>query len=422
MIDGRVVTGGRDLGSGFCLADRIVATAAHVVSGHLPDDLAFVTSSGIQVSVSKVQVDRAIDTALLWVTRSLAFEPPLGHAHQEAGWQVTARPDPAAAQLTGTVTAVDHLMRNAGGHEMTVLQLRVEEGLKEFAGYSGSAVVVRSVVVGILVEQVQERAAAAGARRRATNVLYAVPIGKVVARFGLGVPLRTRQDEMPVYQLMNTAHFDMDPLKSAIFTAISTREERPIAFGLTNVDMKVVMNLTAWLPTYIGDVAQKGQLALRPEVTSLDTLERYVTRYRADLDRMNVVCPVLVDDVDTDLVAELWKRIRASCGGCRQRLILFLVGRPSDGFPELVDVLPSPSVRRQDIADWARHVVASRRWPSSLAEHWTAEIVAQVSAHQGGQSALDTRLTYEILEHYIERVRMDPNALLRHLEELETRC
>ena len=421
MIDGRVVAGDRDLGSGFCLTDRIVATAAHVVSDHGAANLAFVTSSGIHLTVSRVQVDRAIDTALLWIAESLAFQPLLGHAHQQAGWQVTARPDPAAAQLTGTITAVDHLMRNSDGHEMTVLQLQVSEGLKEFAGYSGSAVVVKSVVVGILVEQVQERTTTVGPRRRATNVLYAVPIGKVVARFRLGVSLRTEQDEMPAYQLMNTAYFDLDPLKTAIFRAISGREDRSIAFGLTNVDMKVVMNLTAWLPTYIGEVAQKGQLALRPEVTSLDTLESYLTRYRADLDRINVVCPVLVDDVDTDLVAELWKRIRASCGGCRQRLILFLVGRPTDGFPDLVDVLPPPAVTRREIANWAQHVVASRRWPSSLAEQWAAEIVARVSSDPLSPNPLDLRLTYEVLEDCIDRVRMEPNALRSHLEKLETR-
>jgi hypothetical protein len=421
MINGRVRKGNRDLGSGFCFADRIVATAAHVVAGHDPADLTFVTS-GISFAVTKMRVEKPIDTALLWVGQSLAYEAHLEHATHHAEWQVTAQPEPAAVQLTGTVSAVDHLMTNAGGHEMTVLQLKVREELKEYAGYSGSAVVVGSAVVGILVEQVKERGAPIASRRQAANVLFAVPIGKVVKRFGVGRTPRSQRAETLVHHLINTKHFDMDPLKSRIFEVISDSDDRVVAFGLADVDMKVVENLSEWLEPYIGEAVRRGQLALRPEVKSLEATVQYVTRYLAELDRRNVICPVLVDGVATDQVVQLWSRIRSAGAGRRNRLILFLVGTPAGGFPDQVDVLPSPSVQRKDIADWARLMVAQRRWPSSLAEPWTAQIVSQASVAPDEGSPLDMRLTYEALEHYIERVRLEPNALLADLEDWENRC
>ncbi|MFC7531562.1 serine protease [Actinoplanes sp. GCM10030250] len=421
MIDGRVMAGDHDLGSGFCLTDRIVATAAHVLEKREAPELSFVTSSGTLVEVDRVEVDEEIDTALLWVRRSLAFEAPLGIACQQAEWRVTSRPDPNAAQLTGTVSAVEHLMTNADGHEMTVLQLKVEEGLKDFGGYSGSAVIANSLVVGILVEQLHERAAPRDQRPRATNVLYAVPITKVVGRFKLRIKVGQRQ-ESTAQHLMHTAHFDMDPLKTAILATLFGGDDRSFAFGLAGVDMKVVMNLCAWLPTYIGEVAQKSQLGLRPEIAALPTLERYVTRYLAELEGTNVVCPILVDNADTALVDELWKRVRTACGKPRKRLILFFVGRPADGFPDHVTELESPAVQRRDVAEWARHVVAVRRWPRSLAEPWTTAIVEQVRVVPEDGNTLDLRLTYEVLEHYIERVRLDPDGLLSHLEELEIQC
>ncbi|MEV0900534.1 serine protease [Actinoplanes sp. NPDC049802] len=414
----RVTKGNHDLGSGFCLADRIVATAAHVVKDHPAADLTFVTSAGAHVEVERVQVDKRIDTALLWVRRSLAVKAQFGHAADRTAWTVTARPEAGAARLTGTVSAVDHLMTNPDGHDMRVLQLHVEEGLGEFHGYSGSAVWARGNIVGILVEQVRQRMRVMG-KPPAANVLYAIPIGRVVSRFRLGVPVRPAEEASPALHLLDTAQFDMDPLKDAMLSALHGRDDGVLAFGLPSVDLDVLMNLCAWLPGYIGETAQKSMLTVLPEVMSIETMERYVTRYARELETSNVVCPISVHNVDTAFVDELWKRIRAACGNPRHRLVVFLAGRPATGFPDHVEELPAPAVREQDIADWASDVVALRRWPSSLAGPWTAEIVKRSSDEGRG---LDMRLTYETLNDYIERVRLQPDALLSHLEELELRC
>lgn len=420
MIEGRIVAGDRDLGSGFSFTDRMVATAAHVVRDQDSAALAFVASSGIRTPVEKVEPDPRIDAAILWVAESLAVVPRLAYPSVGADWRVTARPESAAVQLTGRISAVDHLVTNSAGHEMTVLQLHVEQDVREFRGYSGSAVVVDGAVVGILVEQVLERAAPSPALRRlATNVLYAVPLEQVVRRFRLAFPIPRQVGSLPVHQLLDTAYFDLDRLKTAILNAKSETVDRLLVFGIECTELKVIANLCTWLPTYVGEVAQKTHLTLRPDLTSVDGAVRSVTRYSADLHRgINVVCPVLVDGVQTEQVADFCERVRPVCDGHAPRLVLFLAGSPAGGYPPGVIVLPRPSFAHRDVESWARQVVASRRWPTRVAVRWGRHISEEASA--GDQ--LDIRWTYEALEGFIQRIRLEPDDLLRFIEDLGPRC
>ncbi|MGN9777070.1 trypsin-like peptidase domain-containing protein [Micromonospora sp. H33] len=191
MSDGCVLAGAKVRGCGFLLTERTVLTAAHVVRDRRVDELAFVTETGRRVDVAAVRAVPEIDAATLTLAEP-APDPPMrvgGPAAPGAPWRVTARPEPASVQLTGTVSAVDHRVVNAQRHEMVVLQLAVAEELGEYQGYSGAAVTVDGAVVGVLVEQVRERITASGARR-ASNVLYAVPVGDVLDHLGLHRPVQ----------------------------------------------------------------------------------------------------------------------------------------------------------------------------------------------------------------------------------------
>ncbi|MEU7614391.1 serine protease [Micromonospora sp. NPDC049204] len=190
MSDGRVLAGAKARGCGFLLTGRMVLTAAHVVRDRRVDELAFVTETGHRYGVVDVRSAPEIDAAVLILAEPAPDPPvPLGwHAAPGAAWRVTARPEPASVQLTGTVSAVDHRVRNARGHELGVLQLAVAEALGEYQGYSGAAVTVDGAAVAVLVEQVRERTTAPGVRR-ASNVLYAVPVGDVLDYLGLDRPV-----------------------------------------------------------------------------------------------------------------------------------------------------------------------------------------------------------------------------------------
>ena len=69
------------------------------------------------------------------------------------------RPKANDAALSGTVTHPHRRMRNEAGNETTLIQLRVEEDLGDFQGYSGSPVIAAAAggdgggVLGVLVEQ-----------------------------------------------------------------------------------------------------------------------------------------------------------------------------------------------------------------------------------------------------------------------------
>ncbi len=189
MTDGRVLAGATVRGCGFLLTERTVLTAAHVVRARPADELAFVTETGRRIDVAAVRSVPEIDAAALTLAHPVPDPPvPVGPAAPPgATWRVTARPEPASAQLTGSVSAL-HRVVNTQGYEMPVLQLAVAEELGEYQGYSGAAVTVDGAVVGVLVEQVRERTTSPGARR-ASNVLYAVPVGDVLDHLGLDRPV-----------------------------------------------------------------------------------------------------------------------------------------------------------------------------------------------------------------------------------------
>ncbi|MEU4623654.1 hypothetical protein AB0G04_27255 [Actinoplanes sp. NPDC023801] len=417
MIDGRIFGGGKDLGSAFALTDRIVATAAHVVRKREPGDLTFITA-GSSVQVEDIQIEPKLDAAVLRVAESLAIMPSLAHAAMDEGWSVTARPKNADSRLTGAVTAVDHLIQNAGGHEMNVLQLDVTQKFGDFSGYSGSAVVVRDSIVGLLVEQVKERTAGPGAKPRAANVLYAVPVDRLVARFRLGLRVERQPGPKDSRQLLNTAYFDLDRLKNAILDARATVTDRFLSFGIPVqcTDMKVVDNLRDWLPSHLGEFAPKGQITLRPEVNSVERAVSYVVRYRAELERVNVFCPILADGVSPETVSRFINEVRAALGRHRRWMFLLLVGEPAGGFPDPVAALPLPSFAPEDVGGWAYRMVALRRWPKHLAPVWRDRIVDEVGMVDG---LLDVRATYEVLEDHIGRVCTRAEELKRELEDME---
>ena len=194
---GRVLVGGKDGGAGFALGPRLVVTANHVVRGRGDKPVVYVPAGGDAISVERVQPDTGHDAAILWLTSDVAFFPA-SVAVRGAGWRVESpQPGENDPPLHGTVTTARTAILNASGQQVEMVQLEVREHLGEFGGYSGNAVldVLGRAVLALLVEQKPVRTRAAlGEQRAASNVLYAVPIGDVIAANSLPVqtsrPLR----------------------------------------------------------------------------------------------------------------------------------------------------------------------------------------------------------------------------------------
>ncbi|GAA1371489.1 S1 family peptidase [Catellatospora chokoriensis] len=414
MIDGRIVGSTRDLGSGFCLTDRVVATAAHVVRDHDETTLAFVTGSGNRIAVDRVQRDPTIDVAMLWLSRSLTLVPELADVVSDSRWRVSSRPFASDPLLSGTVTAIDHVITNASGHEVEVLQLEVDQvGVGSFGGYSGSAVTVDGAVIGVLVEQVTERLQRER-RKAAANVLYAVPIGRVVRTFRLRVQVPAPRSSSPMLQLLDTAHFDLDALKSVILETKRNTDSRLLGFGIACPETAVMRRLCDWLPSYFGEIECRDWITLKPTVSSVSAAVRNVQRYMTGAgSRMNVVCPVLVHDASESSVAQFWDEIQGLLADTRQWLIVMFSGDPSVVYPAGVTRLASPRFEADDLAAWVREVTRFKRWPSRLAEAW-AEILLE-EATDGNE--LSIPLTYDLLRTSIRRVCYEPELLREQLEE-----
>jgi hypothetical protein len=178
-------------GSGLVLPSGSVLTAEHVVRGKQPNELE-AEVGGARAEVTAVTTCSAIDAALLHTSGPPATDTVSSTACAPGTrWIVTTRPRNNDPVLTGTVTAIDRAIVNARGNPVTALQLEVAEALEDFGGYSGSAVRLAErpeVVIGLLCEQVhsRHRSPAAG-QPRATNVLYAVPIRRIIDEFELTI-------------------------------------------------------------------------------------------------------------------------------------------------------------------------------------------------------------------------------------------
>jgi hypothetical protein len=196
-MHGRIVVDGRDQGGGCALTPEIVVTAAHVVRAAGPDSrVAFAAAGREAIAVESIDRDIGLDLAALRLAEPVV-PSYVSDAAVHDRWEVSVPPQGRDAFLTGTVDVALRDFENDRGHRQQVVQLRVEQELKQFAGYSGSGVRLSAAdgaVAGVLTEQQLERTRSGpgGAKPEAANVLFAVPVAVALDRFGLTSAATTR--------------------------------------------------------------------------------------------------------------------------------------------------------------------------------------------------------------------------------------
>jgi tetratricopeptide (TPR) repeat protein len=188
---GRVLIGGKDAGAGVALGRRTVVTAGHVLGRRANHPVGYQAADGTVIPVdAEPEADESLDAAALRLAEDLDGWLPVAAAVEGADWVVDSPPPGNDPTLTGTISKVGFRMENTRGVALDMLQLRVDQLLGDYRGYSGSGVLDRQRrgVVGLLVEQKHLRLPAPpGQPQPASNVLYAVPIRDVVERLGLTV-------------------------------------------------------------------------------------------------------------------------------------------------------------------------------------------------------------------------------------------
>lgn len=141
-MHGQVLVGERFNGGGCAVSPRAVLTARHVIRDRKDARLGFRLPTGRTVEVIRTEDDEQLDIAVLHLAEDVdATYVTTAVAGDE--WRVL-RPPPAGndPELSGTVTSAARRIKNAQGHEVEIVQLLVDEDMREFSGYSGSAVVL----------------------------------------------------------------------------------------------------------------------------------------------------------------------------------------------------------------------------------------------------------------------------------------
>lgn len=182
-----IVDGGAVNGCAFLIAGRYAITAAHCVEelAGEGDELNLVSSDGtreLTVVVRHLQLDQ--DLALLELRTPLLADlntPPLGQPASGDDWTSSFRPALTEALIGGRIQSCDLEYELANGNRILALQL-VEDGrIGDYSGYSGGPVELSHGsaghrIVGVLLEQHEDRSSSPARMGVATGVLVAARI------------------------------------------------------------------------------------------------------------------------------------------------------------------------------------------------------------------------------------------------------
>lgn len=370
-MHGQVLVGERFNGGGCAVSPRAVLTARHVIRDRKDARLGFRLPTGRTVEVIRTEDDEQLDIAVLHLAEDVdATYVTTAVVGDE--WRVL-RPPPAGndPELSGTVTSAARRIKNAQGHEVEVVQLLVDEDMREFSGYSGSAVVLPASggVAAILVEQVHWRTKTAGRKPAASNVLYAVPVRTALARFGLtgvisvsaGLPLDT-----PIANLMDAALGSaQEPVpfggRSAELADLTDWLRDPLANGRLLVTAAAGRGKSSLLIRWVDSLSRSAEwadglsvvfvpISIAFEVATQDVVYRALVSRVARAYRTPVVVSGRGAEELRDELARLL-HVRPPSG----RLLIVV-----DGLDEAVGWDPGPHFLPHDLADGVRVVLSAR--------------------------------------------------------------
>jgi hypothetical protein len=185
--------GKRRLGAGFMLTTCYVLTALHCLDDlDVGNDAVDILIGGTKnISGRVYRRSYEADLALIDIPDRGAIQlaiPNVDRAVQGEKWRNPYRPSIRYAEMSGNIDAFPIEYQCEGGGEIEAIQLKCEQSVGDYSGYSGSPVERNDpdksqFVLGLLIEQYEDQDPSRQTSQRATNVLFAVAIAEVYRRF-----------------------------------------------------------------------------------------------------------------------------------------------------------------------------------------------------------------------------------------------
>ena len=192
----RILVGGTDRGAGFAVAGQVALTAAHIAPSEWAPpawasspaaDIVYLTEAGERVPAEVGDVDPQLDVVLLRLARPVPDVLPVDEYEAGAACRLqvqlaSGRQAPGGTVLPGSAASDLASSESAAGAPPRLL---VSGNFGDHRGQSGAPVTLENpwgAVIGMLVA---ERSDATAAAEIPVQVLEAVPLDAIVARFGL---------------------------------------------------------------------------------------------------------------------------------------------------------------------------------------------------------------------------------------------
>jgi hypothetical protein len=227
---GRILIGGRDCGAGVAISPRIAITAYHVIRKSADQLIEFSIADYKRFQVERFQADEERDIAALYFSEVIDDWLPVSTPAIGAKWRATSAPPGNDPVLTGTVTANSIPIVNAKGHQVKAIQLKVDQLLGDYHGYSGSGVLdsLGKAVFGVLVEQKELRNPVnIGQLPQAANVLYALSLKETA--HGLGIKISTARPRRFAVARMPFGMVERPDLLDNLIDKVINRSKEEIA-------------------------------------------------------------------------------------------------------------------------------------------------------------------------------------------------
>ena len=236
-----------------------------------------------------------------------------------------------------------------------------------------------------------------------------------------------RLDGLPMgieaHRLSQLSKFDLELLVRAFKVGLSTQASGIVAFG-------IVVEADPFLKYFCDRLIQelrprkldvRDRLTLRPQITSVETALRIISRYKTLLSWTDVMCPVRVEGTDAatahDMAEEFWARTtQVYSGSAAHSLILLMTGAEGGAFPSAARKLPSPAFDQTDVGDWIRAVLLAQGWGEDVEAEWTELFLAECVYGD----MLDLHSVYEHLRDAVDLLQLAPTSR-QFLDQLKER-